>query len=297
MGKDQGFIALFFWIILVSLIVKNVIDAIHQKICRKTEKQQKPPKAPGKKKKIGRGKNRSKTQETRAEKVYPKTGTGNSEDAGQGKGKHGFSVITWALGYNAPMLSAYAPYVMCLAAIPAFIGSVKWLGWKRSLWLWGGLALCAYFIETIALQTGFPYGHFSYAGELGYKLGGITPWTVPFGWIPLILAAWHIAWRLTPPVEMRMLTAIAILLLMDACLDPLAVYLGFWSYANPGWWFGVPYTNYLGWIGSGLLGCFMVQIGTKEEGPPDAATRRWLYLGILPIIGTFLVWLTKNILG
>jgi len=180
---------------------------------------------------------------------------------------------------------------MLLSAIPVTIGCIKWLGKKQTFYLLLALSLFAYLIETIALRTGFPYGQFSYSGTLGYALFGVTPWTVPFGWVPLIVASWILAWRFTRGHELHMLLTIGILIAIDLILDPAAVSLGFWKYAHPGFWGGVPYTNFLGWILSGYLGCLLLRTFTKTAAQPNADARVWLLAGFLPAISTIALWL------
>lgn len=185
----------------------------------------------------------------------------------------------------------FAPLFMLLSAVPVTIGCIKWLGRKRAIHLLTALSIFAYVIETIALRTGFPYGQFSYSGTLGYALFGVTPWTVPFGWVPLMVASWILAWRYTRLPELRTPLTIGILIAIDLVLDPAAVSLGFWKYAYPGFWGGVPYTNFLGWILSGYLGCLLLQNLTKEAEQPNSEASLWLLAGFLPAISTIALWL------
>ncbi len=185
---------------------------------------------------------------------------------------------------------------MVLSAIPMTIGCIKWLGKQRALYLLAILSAYAFLIETIALRTGFPYGHFTYSNALGTLIFGITPWTVPLGWVPLLIATWVLAWRFMPLIEMRILLTTFFLVGIDLILDPAAVSLGFWKYAHPGFWGGVPYTNFLGWMLSGIIGCLILQTLTKSEAEPDARTRPWLLAGFLPAIGIVILWLTVHTL-
>ena len=185
---------------------------------------------------------------------------------------------------------------MVLLAIPTVIGCIQWLGWKRAALVLLSLSAFAYGIETIGLKTGFPYGAFTYSDLLGTKLFGTTPWTVPFGWVPLLLASWVTVWQWLRPVEFRILGTIALLVAIDLILDPIAVALSFWKYAHPGVWFGIPITNFLGWIFSGFIGCLMLQLLTKQEVIPNKKSRRLIQLGFLQALGVLLLWITKTAL-
>lgn len=185
---------------------------------------------------------------------------------------------------------------MVLLAIPTIIGCLQWLGWKRAALVLLSLSAFAYAIETIGLKTGFPYGIFAYSDLLGAKFFGTTPWTVPFGWVPLLLASWVTVWRWLRPIELRILGTVALLIALDLVLDPIAVALGFWKYAHPGIWFSIPFTNYLGWIFSGFIGCLILQLLTKQEGVPDIRARRLIQLGFLQALGVILLWIQKTAL-
>ena len=45
--------------------------------------------------------------------------------------------------------------------------------------------------------------------------------------------------------------AVVLVVVCDLVLDPAAVSLGFWAWDEPGWYYGVPLVNFLGWVASG----------------------------------------------
>ena len=62
-----------------------------------------------------------------------------------------------------------------LFALPAFYALRRWLGWSDGIKLVLILGAYALLVETLAILTGFPYGHFGYSEHLGYKLFGYVP--------------------------------------------------------------------------------------------------------------------------
>jgi uncharacterized membrane protein len=46
---------------------------------------------------------------------------------------------------------------------------------------------------------------------------------------------------------------------LDATLDPGAVSQKFWTYRYPGAYYGVPWSNFVGWILSGIVGAAILQ--------------------------------------
>ncbi len=142
----------------------------------------------------------------------------------------------------------------------------NWLGWKRAALLLGALGAFAVGIETFAILTGWPYGHFSYGDKIGAKFFGVVPWTVPFSWPPLVLGAIALASRLAP--KRPLLAATLILIAFDLVLDPGAVQQKFWFYKAGGAFYGVPFSNFCGWILSGFAGAWIFQKLSGDKPAP-----------------------------
>jgi putative membrane protein len=150
------------------------------------------------------------------------------------------------LAFN-PLLVLFGTLVM---RAPLIAGVVPTMGKKA---LAGVLALAgyAYVIEYVGVHTGWPYGEFYYGVELGPTLAGI-PLALPVFFLPLVMNAYLLCLLLLGPRAERMLVrlpvVIATVLLMDVVLDPGAVALGFWVYPDGGAFYGVPLSNYAGWV-------------------------------------------------
>ncbi len=164
---------------------------------------------------------------------------------------------------------------MVLLALPSFYGLVRWLGLLSASRVILALSLLAYLIETIAIKTGFPYGTFVYGSLLGSKLFGVTPWTVPFGWIPLLIGVWSLVYSLAAPIK-RLSLGVALLLLVDMVIDPFAVRAGFWRYLPAGIFFGVPLSNFAGWILSGTLGLTIILLSARPTRSPTSQEHYWM---------------------
>lgn len=154
-----------------------------------------------------------------------------------------------------------------LFALPCFRSAGRWLGWRDATMLFAVFGVLALAIETSAIITGFPYGHFGYSGLLGYRLFGYTPWTVALAWTPLVLAAYAVASRAIVGEGKSILSraarviAVAMLLVIfDLVLDPGAVMVGFWRYEGGGAFYGVPVSNFVGWLISGAIGGLVLEI-------------------------------------
>ncbi len=157
-----------------------------------------------------------------------------------------------------------------LFAIPVFWATMMWLGRRDAVLLFGILGVLALAIETSAMITGFPYGHFGYSELLGYRLFGLTPWTVFLAWTPLVLAAYGIAARLAAGGRLwavRIIVVAIILVVFDLVLDPGAVKIGFWRYEGGGVFYGVPVSNFAGWLFSGAIGAILLELFTFIRKP------------------------------
>ncbi|MFQ4145055.1 gamma-carotene 1'-hydroxylase CruF [Chlorogloeopsis sp. ULAP02] len=117
--------------------------------------------------------------------------------------------------------------------------------------------------ELLGTSTGFPFGHYTYLSGLGYKIAGLVPFTIPLSWFYLGCASYLLA-RAGLEVDkkpslLRHAGAVALgsLLLTswDFVLDPAMsqTALPFWYWHQPGAFFGMPYQNFVGWLGTGCV--------------------------------------------
>lgn len=146
------------------------------------------------------------------------------------------------VGYLFTLWFAWASYF-------PFLKDYRKAGWIGLV----ALIIFGYSIESIGLLTCFPYGCFDYSEQLGIQLFNVVPLMLAFTWPPLVLGVWSYAknyfWR---GWKMWVVGALG-LLLVDIVLDPIAVSMGLRSYVGWGFWFGVPLSNFLGWLVSGTI--------------------------------------------
>ena len=115
----------------------------------------------------------------------------------------------------------------------------------------GLLVAYSYAVEYVGVHTGVPYGEFFYGVDLGPVVAGV-PLGLPIFFVPLVLNAYLLCLLLLGDrarvAAIRLLAVIATVVTMDVVLDPGAVALGFWVYPNGGAFYGVPLSNYAGWV-------------------------------------------------
>lgn len=120
--------------------------------------------------------------------------------------------------------------------------------------------------ELLGTSTGFPFGHYHYLDGLGYKIAGLVPFTIPLSWFYLgfssyLLARAGLATRNYPQWVTNLGAIVLGALLLtswDFVLDPAMSQtdIPFWMWEQPGAFFGMPYQNFAGWMGTGAV--FMI---------------------------------------
>lgn len=164
--------------------------------------------------------------------------------------------------FQTSMANGGVGYIILGAAAIA-IYAYRLLGVRQ----WLGFMLPAVFLslssELLGTSTGFPFGHYQYLSGLGYKIAGLVPFTIPLSWFYLGFSTYLLAraglenTRISP--WLRHLGAIALgailLTAWDLVLDPAMTQstVPFWQFQEVGEFFGMPYRNLRGWIGTGAI--------------------------------------------
>ena len=180
------------------------------------------------------------------------------------------------LAFN-PLLVVAGTAVMRL---PLVAGLAPLLDRRATLAL-GVLAAYTYAIEYVGATTGVPYGTFEYGVALGPMLAGVIPLALPLFFLPLVLDGYLLADRVRDrfglPGWIRPVAGVAAILAIDLVLDPAAVALGFWAYAGGGPLYGVPLSNFAGWLLSASVAVALVEVGFDLPALRErAATCRFL---------------------
>ena len=168
-----------------------------------------------------------------------------------------------------PEMAPISGIFIIILALPSYFALYRWLGLKKSLTLLIVLSIYALAIETLAIITGFPYSSFHYTDLIGFKIGGYTPYTVPFAYVPIFLGCIYLASIRTDDKLKLIIFSTLLVLIVDLMLDPAAVALQFWIYETSGIFYGVPLMNFLGWILTGFLASLItINILKKDMGKP-----------------------------
>jgi uncharacterized membrane protein len=154
--------------------------------------------------------------------------------------------------------------------------------------------------ELLGTSTGFPFGDYSYLNGLGYKIAGLVPFTIPLSWFYLGLSSYLLARAgLVTPANgeskgkgwFGQVAAIALGALLltswDFVLDPAMsqTAMPFWYWHQPGAFFGMPYQNFAGWMGTGALFISVAALLWRKQ--PLMLNRAELHLPLFVYLGNF----------
>lgn len=184
------------------------------------------------------------------------------------------------------------PYVFLFLGV-FLVLAARDLGWRRAFgWLGWGWAV-AFAAEYASTRTGVPFGLYHYTGETAGRELFISnvpffdPLSFPFlAYASYCLARWALGQsRGWAPAAL----AGVLMMLVDVVVDPLAVLGDRWFlgrvfyYAEPGVYFGVPLSNFAGWllVGWAIAGGYLRAVGRRPRALGSPLGGIGLYYGVL----------------
>ncbi len=131
-----------------------------------------------------------------------------------------------------------------------------------------------------------PFGAYAYGHWLGPKIAGHVPYFIPLSWFAMSIVSYDLAHRVVRGTWGRILLGTLFMVLWDVALDPaMSAAFTFWSYPGGGFFYGMPFSNWLGWI----VVSFIIIAGYAFLGGGLERTSRWaplVYLlnGLFPLL-------------
>jgi len=186
---------------------------------------------------------------------------------------------------------------MVLATIAVAVYAYRMLGLRNLLTFMIPAVSISLTSELMGTSTGFPFGHYSYLSGLGYKISGLVPFTIPLSWFYLGFSAYVLARAGLSVVKsgklgwLGQIGAVVLGSLMltswDFVLDPAMsqAALPFWYWHTPGAFFGMPYQNFAGWFGTGVV--YMTVAAFLWRQQTISIDRQELGLPLVVYLGNF----------
>lgn len=206
--------------------------------------------------------------------------------------------VLWAGGVVSHFLWQRTPPNAGWAA-PTFLAcgaAMVLLGAKGGrLWL-AAAGAGGFLAETGGVQVALLFGPYSYSGVLQPQLAGV-PVVMACAWVILLA---YVKNRLLLLEINRWVGVVAGAIWMtaiDLVIDPVATLgLGYWVWHAPGPYYGVPFSNFTGWL---VVSAVLLAAGwnVRVEGPGP----RWVGLSVIVFFGLLAMahrlWLPAAVAG
>ena len=161
-------------------------------------------------------------------------------------------ILRWTVGDDALPWAVSAGVVLQAAAVLTTLHHA-W-GARQTLQAVALTLPLAWLVEFVGSKTGLPFGEYHYTELLRPQLGGV-PLLIPLAWLMMLPPAWAAAQRIVGAGRnwRFVLCSAAAFTAWDFFLDPQMVGWGYWVWAQPGGYFGIPWVNFVGWFLSAAL--------------------------------------------
>jgi putative membrane protein len=184
-------------------------------------------------------------------------------------------------------------WVLAMLAMPALERRWGWLGLRAGLtavvclqslaavlnlaafWSPGdigrvvvGIVAGGWLAEFLGVTLGFPFGSYRYTCRLQPQVGRVPTW-VTIAYVGILVPAWGIADLLVGGNRgpAFVLASAGAATAWDLLLDPQLVSWRVWAWRKKGGYFGIPWGNFLGWLGITAALTLVLQPGRLEPLP------------------------------
>ncbi|MBD3206149.1 carotenoid biosynthesis protein [Candidatus Bathyarchaeota archaeon] len=169
---------------------------------------------------------------------------------------------------DVKVFSQISSLFIVIFALPSYYSLIRSMGTSKGAQILVILSILPVIVEGLAVRTGFPYGGFEYGDRLGWLLFDLVPPTISFAYLPMLLGSLKFASKRSKELFTFCFVASIFNLMVDLVIDPAAVDIGFWLYSKQGFYFGVPLSNFIGWLITGFVyALIFYQIAGRDSLP------------------------------
>ncbi|MCF8372813.1 MAG: carotenoid biosynthesis protein [Bacteroidales bacterium] len=166
-------------------------------------------------------------------------------------------VIFHAVGLVGLASSEYRSLFISLTPFNLLLGAILLLTFHRNFTLRTGLVFIAiavwgFLVEMMGVNTGWPFGEYTYQSALGVKLVN-TPLLIGLNWVVLSYGFFTLAKKIKAHWVIQMLVAAIGMVVLDLFIEPLAPFMDMWIWAEG----SPPFENFVAWFAVSLV-CMLI---------------------------------------
>lgn len=167
-----------------------------------------------------------------------------------------WAVIGVAFDVKSSFATSWAGSAMLfLEGTMLILAAMLACGWLRALLAALIVMVLSYLVETLGVNTSFPFGAYRYTDLLFPFLPGAVPLAVVFAWVLIVFGSYSLVKRSRSArrgmgVGSALLGAL-LATLLDLVIEPVAAHVvQYWEWLAPGFanYYGVPLANFVAWF-------------------------------------------------
>jgi len=196
-------------------------------------------------------------------------------------------LLGWILGEDYLLRGMSVGVLMQATAVLVILYN-RW-GLRRTAWTFGMVGCLSYLAEYLGSHTGIPFGKYQYSALLQPQIARV-PLLIPLAWMMMLPPAWAIAQFITRKTgrDWRFIAITALAFTAwDLFLDPQMTGWDFWIWAQPGQYFGIPLSNYLGWL---VVSSLLTLAANPKNLPAGPLSLVYILTWALQTIGQGIFW-------
>lgn len=164
-------------------------------------------------------------------------------------------ILRWILGEDALPAGVIVSVLLQTLAVLAIL--IRAWGVRRASITAVMIVGLTWLVEVVGSSTGMIFGAYHYTQTLQPQVVGVPLW-VPLAWLMMLPPSWAVAAVIQARFKMSsgdwwsdlvyaLLSGLAFTA-WDLFLDPQMVAWEIWVWEQPGGYFGIPWTNFAGWL-------------------------------------------------
>lgn len=126
---------------------------------------------------------------------------------------------------------------------------------SRSVKLFLLIFILSFLLEAAGVNSGFPFGYYSYGKGLGIKIFG-TPLMIGINWILLVYCTNIIANSINTGMYFRIIIASLLMVIYDGVLEQIAPMIDMWHFEKE----PAPLQNYIAWFMAAFIFQLIIRI-------------------------------------